>query len=183
MFMREFSMFSKNKRYICLDVETTGLSPHRGDRVIEVAAIMVERDGVVEEFTTLIDVECRIHRHAEQVHGISRAMLAGHPKPEEVWHRFREFIGTAPLVAHNARFDLSFIRHEMGRLGLGLHNPEICTVKLSRKLYPHLPSHRLESVARHVLGRIPADCRLHRAEDDARLLAWVWMEMGRGGMG
>ena len=94
---------------------------------------------------------------------------------------FLEFIADAPLVAHNAAFDMSFIRHELGRLGLGLPNRGICTVKLSRRLYPRLPSHKLEAVARHVLGDIPADCRLHRAMGDARLLARLWVEMMKAG--
>lgn len=164
-------------RYVCLDVETSGLSARKGDRVLEVAAVVVERGAIMDEFDSLIDVECRIQWAAERVHGIRRTMLNGSPRPEEIWPRFLDLAGGSTLVAHNARFDLGFIRHELSRLGLGLNNRSICTVELSRRMYPHLSSHRLETVARHVLGEIPMDCRLHRALGDARLLARVWGKM------
>jgi DNA polymerase-3 subunit epsilon len=104
-------------------------------------------------------------------------MLAGKPAPGEVWHSFREFVGDAPLIAHNSSFDSAFIRHELALLGQRLPNQWHCTVRLARKRLPHLPNHRLETVARHLLGEIPADCRLHRALDDARLTARVWLEL------
>lgn len=167
-----------NGRYVCVDVETSGLSAARGDRVIEIGAVLVEDNRITNEFGTLIDAGCAIHWAAQRVHGISAAMLRGQPGPEEAWTGFMEFIADATLVAHNARFDTGFIRHELARMGIGLANQSICTVELSRRLYPRLPSHRLETVARHVLGEIPADCRLHRALGDARLLARMWVKMG-----
>ncbi len=160
-----------------VDVETTGFSPARGDRVIEIGAVAVSEGRVIEEFSTLIDVKCSIHRAARQVHGISDAMLKGQPAPQMVWPAFLKFAGGAPLVAHNAPFDTGFLRHELGRLGLALNNHVHCSLKMSRRKFPRLPSHHLEVVARHVLGDIPEDCRLHRALGDARLLARVWLAM------
>ena len=165
------------RRIVVLDVETSGLSPQRGDRVIEIGAVAVSGGLIKEEFHTLVGVDCRIHWAAERVHGISRAMLSGQPAPEQVWASFLEFIGDAPLVAHNARFDLSFIKSETARIGQHLNNQVHCSLELSRRKFPGLASHKLEMVARHVLGGIPEDCRLHRALGDARLLARVWVAM------
>lgn len=161
-------------RRIFFDVETSGLSPACGARVIEIGAVAVQDGQLAAEFSTLIGVDCDIHWAAQRVHGISRTMLRGQPQPAEVWPAFLDFVEDAPLLAHNARFDASFLRHELGLLGLGLGNPIHCTLEASRRHFPRLASHRLETVARHVLGAVPDDCRLHRALGDARLLAQVW---------
>jgi DNA polymerase-3 subunit epsilon len=92
-------------RRVFFDTETSGLSPTRGDRVIEIGAVAVSGWEIETEFSTLIDVDCEIHWAAQRVHGISRFMLAGKPRPEEVWPAFLEFIDGAPLIAHNAPFD------------------------------------------------------------------------------
>ena len=104
-------------------------------------------------------------------------MLVGMPTPPEVWPEFLAFVGDGVLVAHNAPFDLRFIRHELARLGLGLNNGSVCTLQVARRCYPNLPGYRLETVARHVLGTIPSDCQLHRALGDARLVARMWQGM------
>jgi DNA polymerase-3 subunit epsilon len=170
-------------RQIFFDVETSGLSPAHGARVIEIGAVAVRSGRIEAEFSTLIGVDCDIHWAAQRVHGISRAMLHGQPRPEEVWGAFLGFAGTAPLIAHNAPFDSRFLYHELDLLGLACDNRIHCSLAASRRRFPHLTSHRLEAVARHVLGDIPGDCRLHRALGDARLLARVWGEVGDFGCG
>ncbi len=167
-------------RYIVVDVETTGMSPSRGDRVIEIGAVAVEEGRLAAEFSSLIRTGHPIHWAAQKVHGISDAMLRDAPGPGDVWPEFARFIGSSALIAHNASFDLGFLRHEFSRIGLGLSNPHHCTLALSRRRLPHLPNHRLETVARHLLGEVPDDCRLHRALDDARLAARVWLAMKMG---
>ncbi len=165
------------EKYVALDVETSDLSPARGGRVIEIAAVVVEEQLILDEYSTLINVDCFIHPGAKKVHGISRHILADYPTPEEVWPQFLDCIGSSPLIAHNARFDIGFLRHELALLGLHLANRSHCTLTLARKHCAHLPNHRLSTVARHLLGRIPADCRLHRALGDARLAARVWIAL------
>lgn len=164
-------------RDVIFDVETSGLSPASGGRVIEIGAVAVLDGKSIAEFSTLIDVDCTIHWAAERVHGINRTMLRGQPGPREAWQEFINFAGPSRLVAHNARFDAGFLHAELSRLDLKLSNPIFCSLVESRRRFPRLPSHRLEAVARHVLGGIPDDCRLHRALDDARLLARVWAAM------
>lgn len=149
----------------------------RGDRVIEYAAVMIRDGAVISELTTLVNTPCNIHPVAQRTHGIDASMLAGQPTSEDAWQRFMNFIGQAPLIAHNARFDMNFIKYELGRLGKRLSNKTVCTLRLARRRYPNLSNHRLETVARHVLGEIPDDCRLHRALDDARLVARLWMAL------
>ena len=164
-------------RLIAVDVETTGLSIERGDRIIEIGAVMIEADNVHHEFHALICVKERIHRAAQKVHGITEDMLIGKPTAEEVIPEFKKFIADCSLVAHNARFDMGFISDEFLRIGMGLTNPYHCTLELSRSLYPTLRNHKLETVYRHLCGAIPGEAKRHRALDDARLVARMWVEM------
>ena len=171
-----------DRRHVVVDVETTGISVVRGGRVIEVGAVAVEEGRIVAELDTLICVDAPIAAGAYRVHGISLDMLLGKPTAAEVWPGFLEFVADASLVAHNASFDSSFIRHELARLGLYLPNRWQCTVRRSRRELPHLPNHRLETVYRHFFGSLPGGAQTHRALDDARLTARVWMELeGIGG--
>jgi len=77
-------MTVSTNRYVALDVETTGLSPQNGDRVIEIGAVAIENQGIVAEFSSLIDVDKMIPWQVQQVHGITNEMLEGEPKPDEV---------------------------------------------------------------------------------------------------
>lgn len=162
---------------VIFDIETTGLSPLHGHRIIEIGAVLVERGEIVAEFASLIDAGRPVPRQAQRVHGITEEMLRGQPRAEEVLRDFRRFVGQSRLVAHNAPFDLGFLRSELARLGFGLANRCHCTLQLSRQAFPALPNHRLETVARHLFGRLDEQERLHRALADARLTARVWMAL------
>ena len=163
--------------YFAIDVETTGLSAALGDRVIEIAAVCIQNGRIISEFEQLIFSSQCISREAARIHGISKTMLDGQPLPEEVFPRFRQFVGNHVVIAHNARFDISFVRQEFLRAGLVFSNRFICTLRLARRRVPHLPNHRLETVARHLLMDLPSDLHLHRALDDARLTAQVWLAL------
>jgi len=158
-------------------VETTGLSARNGDRVIEIGAVAIEGQSIVDEFSSLIDVDKRIPWRVQQVHGITNEMLSGEPKPDEVLPEFYEFITGSILVAHNASFDIGFLRHEFALLGMSLNNRSLCTLKMSRKLYPYLPNHKLGTVSRYLLGKSCRQMQIHRALDDAKLAAMIWLEM------
>lgn len=165
---------------IVFDTETTGLSPQRGHRIIEIGAVKLEGSEVVAEFHSLIDAGIPIDPHAQAVHGISRAMLRGQPFAEEVLPRFRDFIGRSTLVAHNAPFDTRFLRADFARIGFGLPNRIACSLKLSRSILD-LPNYRLETVYRALGGRIDPSIQRHRALDDARMAAFVWMKLNSDG--
>lgn len=164
-------------RTVIVDVETTGMSVKRGGRVIEVGAVVLVGNSIVDELDTLIDTGAAISYGAYLVHGISGEMLRGKPQPDDVWNSFLEFVGDAPLVAHNAPFDSSFVRFEVSLLGKEIPNRWDCTVRLARRLLPHLPNHKLDTVYRHLFGSLPASAQRHRALDDARLAARIWVEL------
>ncbi len=177
--MPPYNSLNSTNRYVALDVETTGLSPKNGDRVIEIGAVAIENQDIVDEFSSLIDVDKMIPWHVQQVHGITNEMLSGEPRPDEVLPEFYKFIAGSILVAHNASFDIRFLRHEFALLGMNLNNRSLCTLKMSRKLYPHLPNHKLETVTRYLLGKSCMRMQRHRALDDAKLAAMIWLEMGK----
>lgn len=164
-------------RIVILDTETSGMTVKRGGRVIEIGALLLESGIVVDEFDTLIDTEASIQYGAYRVHGISEEMLHGKPLPEEVWRSFREFVGDADLVAHNAPFDSTFIRNECCLIGMDLLNRWHCTVRLARQKLPLLHNHKLDTVYRYLFGPIPMSMQRHRALDDARLVARIWMAL------
>lgn len=168
---------STGSRYIAIDVETCGLPAGRGGRVIEIGAVVLEGGVIVAEMNSLIDTGATIQYRAYQVHGISAEMLYGKPSPEEVWGNFREFVGDTPLIAHNAPFDRSFVRHELGMVGCELPNQWLCTVRLARQKLPQLHNHKLDTVYRHLFGVLPASVKRHRALDDARLAARIWVAL------
>jgi len=158
-------------------LKPTGLSPGNGDRVIEIGAVAIEDQSIVAEFSSLIDVDREIPWRVQQVHGITNEMISGEPRPAEVLPEFYEFIAGSILVAHNASFDIGFLKHEFALLGMSLNNPSLCTLKMSRKLYPHLPNHKLKTVGRYLFGESMREMKMHRALADARLAAMIWLEM------
>lgn len=164
-------------RHVVLDIETTGLSPRRGHRIIEIGAIALEEGSPAEEFCSLVKIDRKIPPEVQLIHGITDEMLENERRAEEVLPRLYDFLGNGVIVAHNAPFDLGFLRHEFGRLSLPLKNRSVCTLEMSRRIYPHLPNHKLDTVYRHLFGDITTGIRRHRALDDARMAARIWMEM------
>ncbi len=165
-------------KVIVVDTETTGLSVRNGGRVIEIGAVAVENGQIVAELATLINTATPISYSAWRVHGITQLMLVNKPTPQKVWPWFLEFAGNSPLVAYNAAFDRTFVLHELGLLGMPFANPWYCTLQLSRRKLPRLFNHRLETVYRHLFGGLPEDVQRHRALDDARMAARVWVVLG-----
>ena len=175
--MTSNNRLNSTNRHVALDVETTGFSPQNGDRVIEIGAVAIKDRCIVAEFSSLIDVDKMIPWQVWQVHGITNEMLEGEPKPDDVWSEFYEFIAGSILVAHNASFDIGFLRNEFALLGMSLNNRSLCTLKMSRKLYPYLPNHKLGTVSRYLLGESCEQMKMHRALDDAKLAGMIWLEM------
>jgi len=163
--------------HVVLDCETTGLSPYRGHRIIEIGAVLLERDTIVDVFQSLIDTGVKIPAEAQAVHGITPAMIAGQPKPEETFPRFHSFIRNSVLVAHNASFDIRFLRHEFERLGLALPQRTVCTMEMSRRVLYGLPNYRLETVYHHLFPLERMSRQTHRALDDALITARIWLKL------
>jgi len=171
---------SKGKRgyrSVVFDVETTGLSPRQGDRVIEIGAVAIEGNKVVEEFHSLIQVSQPINPFAQAVHGITEEMLEGQPTADLVMPKFHAFIRKSLLVAHNASFDVRFMSHEFSFLNLDLNNVCFCTLKLGRAMFPNLARHDLGTLYQQFYKKPPRE--MHRALHDARTTAKIWMKMER----
>lgn len=144
------AMLNLPTNYVVVDVETTGLHPERGDRVVELAAARVNGGAVVETFCQLVNPGVPMHPDAQAVHGIAAENVAGQPSMSAVLPRFIRFTAGLPLVAHNAVFDRSFLTAEC----LACHLPDpfgefYCTVELSRYLNPHAPRHNLDVLIQH----------------------------------
>ncbi|MEI6458454.1 MAG: exonuclease domain-containing protein [Pseudomonadota bacterium] len=151
---------------VCLDLETTGGHPSR-NRIIEIGLIEIDRDGSERVWGTLVHPGVRIPSQIEDFTGISNEMVADAPSFEDVHRELLERLSGRLFVAHNARFDYGFVRAELLRLGLRFVSPVLCTVKLSRRIYPEHPRHNLDSVmARHGLSCAAR----HRALGDATVL-------------
>lgn len=165
-------------RLIVLDTETTGLDPRGGDRVVEIGC--VELIGCVpsgQEFHCYINPLRDMRPGAEAVHGLSASFLAQHPCFPEHAPRLIAFLGDAPIIAHNAPFDIGFLDHEFGRAG---HPPltmtrAIDTIMLARARLPGA-KHSLDALCtRYGIDR--AARVKHGALVDARLLAEVYIEL------
>ena len=172
--------YRRNECHIAIDVETTGLSPRFGARVIEIAAVVLSANGFGLEFQSLINPGVNVPIAARRVNGISTAMLRNQPKPPEVFKEFKKFIGDHTLLAHNATFDMNFLRSEFLHINIEMSNPNICTLKMSRKLLPGLPNYKLATVYRHLFGHMPRDAS-HRALTDAKMAGQIWLELTKKG--
>jgi len=122
------------KNYVVVDIETTGFSPLKGNRIIEVGAVRV-RDGViVDRLSQLIDPELPIPEHITRITGINDSMVQGMPTADVVIPRLYEFIGNDVVVAHNAKFDWgTFLSHYFSQMGLMAFNKVVCTLELSKR--------------------------------------------------
>ena len=152
-----------------IDFETTGVSPAQGDRATEVAIVLVDGGRVVDRFQSLMNAGVRVPAFITQLTGISNAMVAAAPDAARVMADASRFVGSAPMVAHNASFDRKFWVGELSLLGLPAPQPFACTVLLSRRLYPQAPNHRLGSLADY--HHLPRTGAAHRALADAEMAA------------
>lgn len=168
---------STSHKLVFFDLETTGLDSKKGHRVIEVAAITAEAGEIIDEFQSLVKTERIVPSQAVKIHNITNEMLIDQPAPGEVFPLLKEIFKDRILVAHNAKFDMAFLRKEFSLLGMRLNNRSICTLEMSRKLLPTLPNHKLTTVYQHLTGKPATDIQQHRALDDARMVAAIWRAM------
>src|SRR5258708_16011317 len=156
-------------------LESTGGNPVY-DRITEIGIVRVRNGVAVEEWSTLVNPECPISPYIEAFTGISSEMVAAAPLFAEVAATVFEKLRGAVFIAHNARFDHSFLRSEFRKAGFGFSPETLCTVKLSRRLFPEHVRHNLDAVMeRHSLS---CSAR-HRALGDARVLRDLWSKLQR----
>lgn len=161
--------------FVVFDLETTGAKAPPC-RITEIGAYRVKSGKVTEEFHRLVNPEMPIPPFIQGLTGISDAMVRNAPKFREVVEDLLDFIGDSVLVAHNARFDMHFLNHEIGKVyeDYRMGNPSLCTVQLSRKLLPDIENHKLKTLAEYFSVAL---INHHRATDDARATAGVFVNL------
>ncbi len=162
--------FINQGEFVVVDVETTGLSPIE-DRITEIAMMKVKNGILLDEFSTLINPLVTIPSSITELTGIDNIMVADAPTAREVVPTIADFLEDTIFVAHNAPFDWGFVYHTaMRERGVKLTNPQLCTVKLSRRILPYLNSKALGPVTSALNIKIP---ERHRASGDAYATALV----------
>ncbi len=165
-------------REIILDTETTGLSPITGDRIVEIGAIeLINHIPSGKTYHVYLNPERDMPKEAEAVHGLSLAFLKDKPLFKTVVDEFLEFVGDAPLIIHNASFDMGFINSELGALGRSAIPPSqvIDTLQMARRSHPMGPN-SLDALCRRY-GIDNSKRTKHGALLDAELLADVYLEL------
>lgn len=172
--------------YVVFDTETTGLLPGQGDEIVQIAAVRIVNGRRVEGevFNTLVNPNRPIPLSSTEVHGITDAMVRDAPTIAEVITRFHTFAQGAVLVAHNAPFDMAFLRKQEGASGLRFDHPVLDTVLLSAVVYGQHEVHSLDALT-HRLGITIAEEARHTAIGDTiatadAFLKLIAMLQGRG---
>lgn len=157
--------------FTIVDVETTGGNPSF-HRVIELGLLRVKQGAVVEEYRQFFNPEAEIPEFITKMTGIANEDVEESPLFGEVAHELLPKLQNGIFVAHNSQFDYGFLQEEFRRAGIDWSAPQLCTVKLSRALFPEHRRHNLTAL----IERYDFEClSRHRAFDDARVL-WNFLE-------
>jgi len=163
--------FSFDGEYVAFDLETTGLSSLH-DTIIEIGAAIMKGNEVLSTFQTFVDPHRPLQPKIVDLTGINDQMLAGQPDISEAMPKFLEYVGSRPLCAHNADFDIGFVTAACERLGLPFHPTYVDTLILAQNLMPELGKYKLNIVADAL--SLP-DFNHHRASDDAITCGYLLM--------
>lgn len=174
--LKEMIINSKNQSlresYVVFDLETTGFSAHQ-NRIIEIGAVKVVNGEVVDQFSEFVNPEVPIPYEIENLTGINDSMVMGSPTIEVILPKFMDFCEGSIMVAHNADFDMSFIKVNADRQGLPCEYTVLDTVALARVLMPHLGNFKLNNIAKHLGISLENH---HRAVDDATATGEIFMK-------
>ena len=161
-----------DETYIVFDLETFGLNSHEHP-IIEIGAIKVQGTRIVDSYSQLINPKMPIPEKIQEITNITNSMVANMPTIEEVLPKFMEFVGEATMVAHNARFDMSFIRRECKRiLGIDYDPSVIDTLQMARDVMPDLKGYGLGSLTKKLGVALENH---HRAVDDSQATAGMFI--------
>ncbi len=164
-----------NYSIVVLDFETTGLSPNYGDRAIEIGAVLIRDNRIVDRFQSLMNPEMRISSFIEDYTGITNKMLSNAPAIIDVMEDFYSFMGDNHLAAHNAGFDCRFLDAELDRIRKKRKQEFACSMLLSLRLYQEAPNHKLETLVRY--KKLETTGVYHRALADAEMTGHLWIKM------
>jgi DNA polymerase III subunit epsilon len=160
------------KKICFVDIETTGMRVNY-DRIIEIGILRVEDNTLVESYQTLVNPGMYIPEEILAMTGIGPGELEGAPSFYQIKNDLKRLLADAYFVAHNVRFDYSFLKNEFRRFDINFSPKQICSVKLSRSLFPQFKKHNLDAL----IERFGLNCeRRHRAFDDARVL-WDFYQL------
>ena len=158
---------------VVFDIETTGLS-NRTCKIIEIGAVKIKGGKIIDKFNIFVDPETPIPEDITKLTSITEDDVKGAPKEREALEMFFTFAGDCLLIAHNANFDIGFIRVAAERQQMPFNNPYLDTVGLSRYVNPGLKNHKLDTIVDYYnIGEF----HHHRASDDAEVLAHIFVEM------
>ena len=160
---------AKTDEFVVVDVETTGLSPMH-DELIEIGAVRVQNGEITDSFETFVKPKHPIPSEIVKLTGIDATMVRDAPLAEDALRALNEFIGKAPICAHNARFDISFLRNNGHKYGLEFENGVLDSLTLSRMLLPQISRHNLAALAKHFDVSLQ---KHHRAYEDAQATAHI----------
>ena len=131
--------------YSVVDIETTGNGP-KGQKITEISIFNFDGNKIIDEFTSLVNPEQKIPHFITNLTGITEAMVRTAPKFYEIAKKVEEFTKDTIFVAHNVNFDYNIIRDEFKSLGFNFKRKKLCTVRLTRKIIPGLPSYSLGNI-------------------------------------
>ena len=154
---------------VCFDIETTGLKVRR-EAITEIGAVVLKNGEITERFQTFVNPNRRLTPEIIGLTGITDAMLADAPQLKEALTAFLQFVNGRPLAAHNAEFDISFIREGCRKVGLEFDPTYVDSLILAQNLLPELHKYKLDIVAEHL--DLPA-FNHHRASDDAAMVGYM----------
>lgn len=160
---------------VVLDFETSGMSPSKGARVIEVGAVRLRGNKIVDRFQRLANPNVFLNDFIIELTGITNEMVRSADPIEEVMEQFSSFIGDDFLVAHNASFDQSFLEAELLNIGRSRALNFGCSMLVSRRVYPQAPNHKLSTLVHY--KKLPTNGMYHRALEDAEMTAHLWLMM------
>ena len=159
--------------FVVFDIETTGLSAMTC-KITEIGAVLVQKGEVLKVFSTFVNPEGHIPEEITELTGITDDMVSDAPSQGDAVKAFIEFVGKRTVVAHNANFDMGFIRRAAENAGIHFDPPYLDTLSMSRFLNPELKNHKLDTLVDfYRLG----DFNHHRACDDAEVTAKIFCKM------
>ena len=159
--------------FVVFDLETTGFSPSK-NQIIEIGAVKVVNGSITQRFSTFVNPKVPIPFEIEQLTSINDDMVLDAPVIDEILPKFMDFCQDAVMVAHNADFDMSFIKYNCSALGLDCEKTVLDTVALSRVLLPSLNRFKLDTVAKALNISL---AHHHRAVDDAACTAEIFVKL------
>ena len=163
------------QRYVVVDLETTGNSPKKGERIIQFAAVVIEEDQIIAEYSTFIHPEQEISMFIEELTGIDNDMVKDAPIFEDVAERISALLKDAVFVAHNVLFDLTFLKEELERCGMeAFYGSTVDTVELAKIMKPTSDGYKLNQLAK---AEKLDHSRPHRADSDAYVTAQLFLEL------